>query len=128
MRQAGRYMPEYRAVRARLGFLELCKNPEAAAEVTLQPVDRLGVDAAILFADITERPIEPGGLLARVAASGHGAQTLFLGVVRDQHKGKRVLGITYDCFAPLARKVLGDLPAQAFGLLVEFAAAGPHPY
>ncbi|HEU4368174.1 MAG TPA: uroporphyrinogen decarboxylase family protein, partial [Methylomirabilota bacterium] len=38
MRQAGRYMPEYRAVRARLGFLELCKNPEAAAEVTLQPV------------------------------------------------------------------------------------------
>ncbi len=46
MRQAGRYMPEYRAVRARLGFLELCKNPEAAAEVTLQPVERLGVDAA----------------------------------------------------------------------------------
>ncbi|HKC09832.1 MAG TPA: uroporphyrinogen decarboxylase, partial [Methylomirabilota bacterium] len=52
MRQAGRYMPEYRAVRARLGFLELCKNPDAAAEVTLQPVERLGVDAAILFADI----------------------------------------------------------------------------
>ena len=52
MRQAGRYMPEYRAVRARLGFLELCKSPEAAAEVTLQPVERLGVDAAILFADI----------------------------------------------------------------------------
>ncbi len=52
MRQAGRYMPEYRAVRARLGFLELCKNPGAAAEVTVQPVERLGVDAAILFADI----------------------------------------------------------------------------
>ena len=52
MRPAGRYMPEYRAVRARLGFLELCKSPEAAAEVTLQPVERLGVDAAILFADI----------------------------------------------------------------------------
>src|SRR4030095_10661039 len=52
MRQAGRYMPEYRAVRARMGFLELCKHPEAAAEVTLQPVERLGVDAAILFADI----------------------------------------------------------------------------
>src|SRR5881409_4079164 len=52
MRQAGRYMPEYRAMRARHGFLELCKNPQAAAEVTLQPVDRLGVDAAILFADI----------------------------------------------------------------------------
>src|SRR5438552_15132886 len=52
MRQAGRYMPEYRAIRARRGFLELCKDPEPAAEVTLQPVDRLAVDAAILFADI----------------------------------------------------------------------------
>jgi uroporphyrinogen decarboxylase len=52
MRQAGRYLPEYRAVRARLGFLELCRNSEAAAEVTIQPVARLGVDAAILFADI----------------------------------------------------------------------------
>jgi uroporphyrinogen decarboxylase len=52
MRQAGRYLPEYRALRARYGFLELCRNPEAAAEVTLQPVERLGVDAAILFADI----------------------------------------------------------------------------
>ncbi len=52
MRQAGRYMPEYRAMRARHGFLELCKSPAAAAEVTLQPVDKLGVDAAILFADI----------------------------------------------------------------------------
>jgi uroporphyrinogen decarboxylase len=52
MRQAGRYMPEYRAIRARHSFLDLCKTPAAAAEVTLQPVERLGVDAAILFADI----------------------------------------------------------------------------
>ena len=52
MRQAGRYMAEYRALRAKHAFLELCKTPSAAAEVTLQPVERIGVDAAILFADI----------------------------------------------------------------------------
>jgi uroporphyrinogen decarboxylase len=52
MRQAGRFLPEYRALRARYDFLELCRNPSAAAEVTLLPIDRLGVDAAILFADI----------------------------------------------------------------------------
>jgi uroporphyrinogen decarboxylase len=52
MRQAGRYMAEYREVRARLGFLELCKSPDAAAEVTVTAVQRLGVDAAIIFADI----------------------------------------------------------------------------
>src|ERR1700675_2222583 len=50
MRQAGRYMPEYRALRARYGFLEPCKTPAAAAEVTLQPIERLGVPAAVFFA------------------------------------------------------------------------------
>src|SRR5213080_4301903 len=67
MRQAGRFLPEYRAMRARYGFLELCKNPEAAAEVTLQPIDRLGVDAAILFADILliVEPLDVGLEFAR---------------------------------------------------------------
>lgn len=52
MRQAGRYMPEYRAIREKYSLLEICHHPELAAEVTLQPVRALGVDAAILFADI----------------------------------------------------------------------------
>lgn len=61
MRQAGRYLPEYRAIRAKIGFLELCKNPALSAEVMLRTVDRLGVDAAIIFADLL--PIlEPMGL------------------------------------------------------------------
>ncbi|MEP6717990.1 MAG: uroporphyrinogen decarboxylase [bacterium] len=61
MRQAGRYMQEYRDVRARVGFLELCKTPSLAAEVTVTAAERLGVDAAIIFADIL-LPLEPMGL------------------------------------------------------------------
>ncbi len=61
MRQAGRYLPEYMAVRQKAGdFLTLCKNPEMAAKVTLQPVDIIGVDAAILFSDILVIPLEMG--------------------------------------------------------------------
>jgi uroporphyrinogen decarboxylase len=52
MRQAGRYMEEYRTLRAQYGFLDLCKRPDLAAEITVAPVEKLGVDAAILFADI----------------------------------------------------------------------------
>jgi uroporphyrinogen decarboxylase len=61
MRQAGRYQPEFRAVRAAYGFLELCKTPEKACEVTVMAVEMLNVDAAIIFADIL-LPIDALGL------------------------------------------------------------------
>jgi len=61
MRQAGRYMPEYRALRARHSLLELCRSPELAAQVTLQPVQKIAVDAAILFSDLL-LPLAPMGL------------------------------------------------------------------
>ena len=61
MRQAGRYMAEYRAIREKYGLLEIVKQPELAAEVTLQPVRAFGVDAAILFADIL-LPLPPMGV------------------------------------------------------------------
>ena len=61
MRQAGRYMQEYRDIRRRNTLLEICKTPELAVEVTLQPVKRLGVDAAILFSDLLV-PLDPLGI------------------------------------------------------------------
>ncbi len=61
MRQAGRFMPEYREIRAKVGFLELCKTPALATEVTVMAQEMLGVDAAIIFADIL-LPLEPMGM------------------------------------------------------------------
>ena len=79
MRQAGRYMPEYRALRERYSLLEICRQPELATEVTLQPVRALGVDAAILFSDIL-LPLEAMGASFEFAA---GEGPVFAEPVRD---------------------------------------------
>ena len=70
MRQAGRYLKQYREIRAKAGILEICKRPDLAAQVTLQPVEILDVDAAIIFADLL-LPVEPMGLKLKFV-SGEG--------------------------------------------------------
>jgi uroporphyrinogen decarboxylase len=70
MRQAGRYMKQYRDIRAKASILEICKRPDLAAQVTLQPVEVLDVDAAIIFADLL-LPVEPMGLKLKFV-SGEG--------------------------------------------------------
>ncbi len=80
MRQAGRYLPQFRAIREKVDFLTLCKTPELAAEVTVQPVDIVGVDAAIIFSDILTIPEAMGLNLEFVKGQG----PVFHNPVRNQ--------------------------------------------
>jgi uroporphyrinogen decarboxylase len=87
MRQAGRYLPEYRETRGRAGsFLDLCYNPELAAEVTLQPIRRFDLDAAILFSDILVIPDALGQKVTFVEGRGPVLEALPDGIAgRDPH-------------------------------------------
>lgn len=119
MRQAGRYLPEYRAVRAKADFLTLCKTPELAAEVTIQPVRIVGVDAAILFADIL-LPLEAMGA-ELVFAQGDGPT--FPHPVRTRQDVERLripdveesLGYVFDALRLVRRELDGQVPVIGFG-------------
>ena len=111
MRQAGRYMPEYRLIREKYSLLEICYQPELAAEVTMQPVHALGVDAAILFADIL-LPVIPLGLGLEFAKGegpviGKPVRTLGdLSVMRPVH-AETDLGYVMEAIRILRRELNG---------------------
>ena len=119
MRQAGRFLPEYRATRARLGsFLNLCRSPEACAEVTLQPVERFGLDAAILFSDILTVPDAMGLGLSFAAGEG----PVFARPVRTEDDVRRLfvpdpaseLRYVIDAVGAIADALGGRVPLIGF--------------
>jgi len=113
MRQAGRYLPEYMEVRAKAGdFLSLCKDPQKACEVSLQPVDIVGVDAAIMFSDILVVPLEMGMELKFVKGEG----PVFLNPITcmedieklDIQKAAKNLKYVYDTIKLIKGKLAAD--------------------
>jgi len=122
MRQAGRYLPEYRATRAKAGdFLSLCYNPELAAEVTLQPIRRYGFDAAILFADILLVPQALGADLWFVTGEGPRLSTITTPVEMNALKPADAI---HDHLAPIyetVRILKSELPKET--TLMGFAGA-----
>ncbi len=122
MRQAGRYLPEYRATRAEAGdFLSLCYNSELAAEVTLQPIRRFGFDAAILFADILLLPQALGADLWFVTGEGPRLSTLTKSAEFDALKPVSAIHKTLDPVYETVRILSKELPAET--TLIGFAGA-----
>lgn len=122
MRQAGRYLPEYRATRAQAGdFLKLCYNPELAAEVTLQPIRRFGFDAAILFADILLLPQALG--IDLWFETGEGPRLTPV-TTRAGLEALRPVSAIHDTLSPVyetVRRLHRDLPRET--TLIGFAGA-----
>jgi uroporphyrinogen decarboxylase len=118
MRQAGRYMPEYRAIRKDHTLLDICRTPELAVEVTLQPLRAMGVDAAILFADIL-LPLEPMGAPFEFAA---GEGPVIHHPVRERADVERLhgfdpeegLGHVLEAIRILSRELAGKTPLIGF--------------
>ena len=122
MRQAGRYLPEYRATRAEAGdFLSLCYNPDLATEVTLQPIRRYGFDAAILFADILLVPQALGADLWFVTGEGPRLSTI---TGADDLSRLRPVADIHETLSPIyqtVRNLASALPSET--TLIGFAGA-----
>ena len=121
MRQAGRYLPEYRATRAKAGgFLDLCYNPALAAEVTLQPIRRYGFDAAILFSDILVVPDALGQKVRFVEGEGPRLDPLVSGaaIARLSVAGATK---TFSTVAETVQRLRQDLPKET--ALIGFCGA-----
>ena len=117
MRQAGRYLPQYMEIRSNCTFLELCKTPELAAEVTLQPVDILNVDAAILFSDILT-PVEPMGMELDFVPGPVFAQPIrTMADVNRLHipPMEEAVPFVLETIAILRRELAGRVPLIGFG-------------
>lgn len=122
MRQAGRYLPEYRATRAQAGdFLSLCYNPELAAEVTLQPIRRYGFDAAILFADILLLPQALGADLWFVTGEGPRLSTIMEAADFDKLKPVDEIDDVLNPIYETVRILRQELPKET--TLIGFAGA-----
>jgi len=122
MRQAGRYLPEYRATRAQAGdFLSLCYNSELAAEVTLQPIRRYGFDAAIMFADILLIPQALGADLWFVTGEGPRLSTVTSAADLDQLRPADETDATLNPIYETLRILSRALPAET--TLIGFAGA-----
>ena len=122
MRQAGRYLPEYRATREQAGdFLSLCYNPELAAEVTLQPIRRFGFDAAILFADILLIPQALGLDLAFEAGEGPRLSTITTDADLARLKSVEAIHDTLSPVYETVRILSRELPRET--TLIGFAGA-----
>ena len=119
MRQAGRYLPEYRATRAEAGdFMSLCRNPDLACEVTMQPLRRYALDAAILFSDILTVPDAMGLELYFVAGEGpkfkNPVQTA--DAIRELRVPdvEKELGYVFDAVRTIRRELNGKVPLIGF--------------
>ena len=118
MRQAGRYLPEYRALRAEEAFFEVCRTPELAAEVTLQPIERFELDAAIIFSDILVIPQAMGMHVEMVKGTG----PTFPAPLRcpsdlrrlSDPDMKRDLGYVYEAISLTRRRLEGRVPLIGF--------------